>query len=179
MSIRVRRRKGCKGWSVDLHVELPDGRRKRIRKEINVPTKERAIRWAEEKHALLLTESLRPKVLERKVGPKLREFEDDFIARHCEAERQKKSGVEAKRSIFRCYLGFPSWATFAWPTSATRISKLKATMAKETRRRVAQPQDNQQRPEHSVEGAQGADGLGHDRPHAVFDHAVEVSAARG
>ncbi len=133
MSIKLRKRAGCKGWLVDLHVELPDGNRTRFRKVIDVPTKERAVRWAEEKHALLLTEYRREKpaaVVEKHV-PTLREFEADFLAKFCEAERQKRSGIEAKRSAFRCYLVPHLGDRRLDQIGNEDVAKLKAAMAAE------------------------------------------------
>lgn len=99
MSVRVRPfRNG--GMEVDISVLLPDGTRYRERK-VHKKSKSMAQRWGESRERFILTHG-RP--APKKEVPTLQAFATRFLKEYAVANRQKPSGVAAKKTIFRVHL---------------------------------------------------------------------------
>ena len=106
VTIRPYERSQRGGWEVDICMVLPDGSEARERRRAPVSAKQQAQRWGEARERQLLQDFLtRPANETRnKEVPTLREFATRFIEEHAEANRQKPSGIYAKKSILRLYL---------------------------------------------------------------------------
>lgn len=100
MSVTIRPYKRG-GWEVDIRLELPDGTKIRERKKAPVSSKSGAKRWGEARERELLING-RPQP--REEAPTLEEFAPRFIENYAVANRQKPSGIAAKKSILRCHL---------------------------------------------------------------------------
>ena len=89
------------GWEVDIRIKLPDGTRIRDRTKAKGSSKAAALRWAEARARVLLTNG-KPKrtalALEDFVAtvPTLAEFAPRFLEGYAQANRQKPSGIAAK-----------------------------------------------------------------------------------
>ncbi len=106
MSVKVRKHK--KGWiEVDIRVRLADGSEVRERKKAPCTSKTAALRWGEERQSFLVRQGVKP---QKREVPTLASFEERFIRDHVEANRQKPSSVEAKKSIFKNHL-VPAFGT--------------------------------------------------------------------
>ena len=100
MSVTVRPyRRG--GWEVDLIFRLPNGQRHRERSKAPVSSKSAAKRWGEDRERHLVQHGL-PKPT--KEVPTLEEFAPRFLADYAVANRQKPSGIAAKRTILGVHL---------------------------------------------------------------------------
>ena len=100
MSVKVRPfRSG--GWEVDITFRLPSGQKHRERSKAPVSSRTGALRWGEkrERH-LLLHGPEKP----RKEVPTLEAFVPRFIDDYAIANRQKPSGIAAKRTILNLHL---------------------------------------------------------------------------
>jgi integrase len=99
---------GCErrtdGWEVDLALRLPDGTRIRERVKAPVAAKSAALRWAQEREAVILAQHGRRPKPETRKAPTLSEFKPRFIEGHVKANRLKPSSAEAYESIFRNHL---------------------------------------------------------------------------
>jgi integrase len=106
MSVTIRPyRKG--GWEVDITFRLPNGRRYRERCKAPVNSKSGALRWAQDRERhLLLNGPEEPK----KEAPTLEQFASRFIEGYAVANRQKPSGIAAKRTILNVHL-VPAFGT--------------------------------------------------------------------
>jgi integrase len=98
---------GCEritdGWEVDLALRLPDGKLIRERVKAPVSGKSAALRWAQDREAVILAQrARRPK--EEKQAPTLSEFKPRFVEGHVKANRLKPSSAEAYESLFRTHL---------------------------------------------------------------------------
>jgi integrase len=102
MRITVRTYKKRKGMvEVDFTVRLPNGQKHRVRKVLET-SKSAAKRWGEEQARRLLTHGCPAPTKE---VPTLNEFAPRFIEGYAEANRQKPSGIAAKRTILKEHLG--------------------------------------------------------------------------
>jgi integrase len=103
---RRRSAPGCEritdGWEVDLALRLPDGTPIRERVKAPVSGKSAALRWAQDREAVILSQRRRPKVENR--APTLSEFKPRFIEGHGKANRLKPSSAEAYESVYRTHL---------------------------------------------------------------------------
>ncbi|MDC3958524.1 tyrosine-type recombinase/integrase [Polyangium jinanense] len=108
MTVKVRpyKRSQREGWEVDICVNLPNGEEVRERRRAPVATKSQAQRWGERREHELLREALSRPAEEpkKKEVPTLTEFAPRFIESYAEANRQKPSGIDAKKRILRLYL---------------------------------------------------------------------------
>ncbi|WP_437931077.1 site-specific integrase [Sorangium sp. So ce291] len=108
MTVKVRpyTRSKREGWEVDICVTMPGGREVRERRRAPVSTKQQAQRWGEARERELLLEALTKPETEAttKEVPTLSEFAPRFIEGYAEANRQKPSGIDAKKRILRLYL---------------------------------------------------------------------------
>lgn len=108
MTVKVRPYKRSKrgGWEVDISITLPDGSEARERRRATVSTMQQAVRWGEARERELLLEALaRPAANDpKKEVPTLKEFATRFIEDHAEANRQKPSGIHAKKTILRLHI---------------------------------------------------------------------------
>jgi len=98
---------GCEritdGWEVDLALRLPDGTPIRERVKAPVSGKSAALRWAQDREAVILTQrGRRPK--EETRAPTLSEFKPRFIEEHVKANRLKPSSAEAHEPLYRTHL---------------------------------------------------------------------------
>lgn len=98
---------GCEritdGWEVDLALRLPDGTPIRERVKAPVSGKSAALRWAQDREAVILSQrGRRPK--EETRAPTLSEFKPRFIEGHVNANRLKPSSAEAYESVYRTHL---------------------------------------------------------------------------
>jgi integrase len=100
MSVNIRRHPRG-GWDVDINVLLATGDRHRDRRKLSARySKTTAREWAERRERELLLTG--PKI--RREVPTLETFAPRFIEGYARANRQKQSGVEAKKSILRLHL---------------------------------------------------------------------------
>jgi integrase len=100
MSVKVRpyRRRG---WEVDITVRLPNGARWRERSKAPVTSKAATVRWGEDRERHVLQHGIpEPK----KEVPRLQAFAPRFLDGHGRANRQKPSGITAKKSILNTHL---------------------------------------------------------------------------
>ena len=100
MSVKVRPYKRG-GWEVDVQVRLVDGTVYRERRKAPCPSKAASKRWGEERANFLVRQGCKP---ERKEIPTLEEFNPRFISGYCEANRQKPSGIDSKKTYLRLYV---------------------------------------------------------------------------
>lgn len=100
MSVKVRPYRSG-GWEVDITFRLPNGQKHRERSKAPVSSRTGALRWGEkrERH-LLLHGPEKP----RKEVPTLEAFVPRFIDDYAIANRQKPSGIAAKRTILNLHL---------------------------------------------------------------------------
>jgi integrase len=103
MSVTVReyKKRGKKGWEVDINVLLPNGTRWRERRKSPTSSKSGAMRWAEAREREVL---LAGPPCQKKEVPTLTEFAPRFIEDHSRANRHKPSGIAAKESTLRVHL---------------------------------------------------------------------------
>lgn len=91
------------GWEIDIRVRRANG--ERIRERIKSPAASRSgsLRWAQEREReLLLCESAATK--KKTKPPTLEEFCPRWLREYAEADRQKPSGIAAKRTILKRHL---------------------------------------------------------------------------
>src|SRR3954453_466191 len=98
VTIRPYRRRG---WEVDIRFRFPNGRRHRERCKAPVSSKSAAQRWGEDRERHLL---IHGPTVQKKEVPTLEAFANRFIDGYACANRQKPSGIAAKRMILRAYL---------------------------------------------------------------------------
>ncbi len=89
-------------WIVDINFETPDGRQVRVRKVSPLQTRRGAEQYERQLRQSLLDGTYGRE--EAEPAPKLAEFECEFIARYCEANKQKPSGIDTKQSVLRNHL---------------------------------------------------------------------------
>jgi integrase len=100
MSVKVRPfRSG--GWEVDVTFRLPNGQKYRERSKAPVGSKSGALRWGQDRERHLLQHGLEKP---RKEVPTLEAFAPRFIDDYAIANRQKPSGIAAKRTILNLHL---------------------------------------------------------------------------
>lgn len=98
--VKVRPYRGSKTqWEVDIRFTWPDGSTYRARVKSPVPSKTGSQRWAEARERELLAQG--PQATDM---PTWQTLFDDFLVKHCEAERLKKSTVAQYKKIWRLYL---------------------------------------------------------------------------
>ena len=103
MSVTVRPyRRG--GWEVDVRIELPDGRRRRVRKRAPVSSRSAAIRWGQARERELLVHRPDVPTQPRKEVPTLQAFAPRFLDSYARANRQKPSTIVTKESLLRVNL---------------------------------------------------------------------------
>lgn len=102
MSVTIRPYQGGPEWEVDIRVELPDGTMKRERRKAPVLSKSGALRWGQAREREILRKG--PTRSRKEVAPTLAEFAPRFLSGYAEANRQKPSGIAAKRTIFDIHL---------------------------------------------------------------------------
>lgn len=88
-------------WMIDVRFTHADGRKERVRARAPVQTRRGAEEYERQVRASLLDGTF-GKVVAR--APTLAEFAPRFIEGHAEANRQKASGIESKRSHLRTHL---------------------------------------------------------------------------
>src|SRR5262249_5054456 len=108
MSVTVRpyRKRGRKGWEVDIRVVLPDGAEHRQRRKAPVASKSAAQRWGEERERewyKWLTDPERRNQPKQEV-PTLEQFAPRFVDGHARANRHKPSGINGIESILKWHL---------------------------------------------------------------------------
>ena len=102
MSVRIRPYKDGPEWEVDIRVELPDGTMKRERRKAPMLGKSDALRWGQAREREILRRD--PMKHQKEVVPTLAEFAPRFLSGYAEANRQKPSGIAAKRTIIDIHL---------------------------------------------------------------------------
>ena len=108
MTVRKEKRKDPKTgrvrefWYVDVDIELPDGRRKRVRKVSPIQTRRDAEEYERQTRRAVLDGSIEKK--EEKPVPTWEDFESRFIEGYARANRQKHSTVTSKISILKNHL---------------------------------------------------------------------------
>lgn len=134
MTVKVRPYKRSKrvGWEVDICVTLPDGKEVRERRRAPVSTKPQAQRWGEGRERELLLEALTKPVTEitKKEVPTLSEFVPRFMEGYAEANRQKPSGIHAKKSILRLHLEPALGSKRLDEIKSEDVQRLKAKLSK-------------------------------------------------
>jgi integrase len=100
MSVKVRRYRNG-GWEVDIAFRLPNGKRHRERYKAPVASKSGALKWGQDRERHLLQHGPAPP---KKEVPTLREFAARFVEGYAVANRQKPSGIAAKRTIIEVHL---------------------------------------------------------------------------
>jgi integrase len=113
MNVKVRKKKG-KGWlEVYLWLRLPNGEKYEEKRKSPVESKSGAMRWGEARLQHIAShwqefsreELDKQKHLEPKASvPTVKEFGERFIRDYAEANRQKPSTIEAKKSIMKNHL---------------------------------------------------------------------------
>ncbi|HVP66430.1 MAG TPA: tyrosine-type recombinase/integrase [Anaeromyxobacteraceae bacterium] len=109
--VRVRQRKGRTGFQVDIHGLLPNGTRYRERVKPPVSSYSAALRWGQQREAVIIAQGGRARHSEPgptrkyKDVPTLAAFKDRFVVEHLRAEQRKPSSIEAAESLFRTHLG--------------------------------------------------------------------------
>lgn len=109
MSVRrERRRDPATGavrqfWYVDVFFEHPDGRRERVRKVSPVQSRRGAEQFERALRAALMS-GAHGKEVNQERAPTLEEFQARFVEDWCEANKNKPSGIDSKRSTLRNYL---------------------------------------------------------------------------
>jgi integrase len=101
MSVKVRPYQHGDGWEVDILFRLPNGRRHRERSKAPVSSKSGALRWGQDRERHLLQYG--PEQPKKEV-PTLESFVSRFVDGYALANRQKPSGVAAKRTILNVHL---------------------------------------------------------------------------
>ncbi len=94
-------------WEVDVIVRLSNGARHRERRTVSVSSKSAAHRWGQDRERYLLVHGPDSPEAEKvkKEVPTLEEFAPTrFIEGYAEANRQKPSGIAAKKTIIRVHL---------------------------------------------------------------------------
>ena len=100
MSVKVRPYRSG-GWEVDVTFRLPNGQKHRERSKAPVSSKSGALRWGQDREQHLLRHGPdKP----RKEVPTLEAFAPRFIDDYAIANRQKPSGIAAKRTILSLHL---------------------------------------------------------------------------
>ena len=99
--VKVRRRKGTRGFQVDILLRLPDGTRVRERVQSPASTYSASLRWAQQREALILIQGGR-KAEEKKIVPTLAEFVPEFMT--YSRTNNKPSTVYAKEGLLRSHL---------------------------------------------------------------------------
>jgi len=109
--VRVRQRKGRSGFQVDIRGLLPDGTRYRERVKPPASSYSAALRWGQQREAILIAQGGRapskdvcPTEAKREV-PTLAAFKERFVVEHLRAEQRKPSSIEGVESVFRTHLG--------------------------------------------------------------------------
>ena len=102
MSVTIRPYLGGPCWEVDIRVELPDGTMMRERRKAPVTSKFGALRWGQAREREILRQG--PRAKRKEVIPTLTEFAPRFLSGYAEANRQKPSGIAAKRTIIATHL---------------------------------------------------------------------------
>ncbi len=102
MSVKIRPYKDGPEWEVDIRVELPDGTMKRERRKAPMLAKSDALRWGQAREREILRRD--PTQWQKEVVPTLAEFVPRFLSGYAEANRQKPSGIAAKRTILDNHL---------------------------------------------------------------------------
>ena len=100
MSVKVRPYRSG-GWEVDVTFRLPDGRKHREQSKAPVNSKSGALRWGQDRERHLLQHG--PDKPRNEV-PTLEAFCQRFIDDYAVANRQKPSGIAAKRTILNLHL---------------------------------------------------------------------------
>jgi integrase len=132
VTIRPYKRSKLKGWEADISIRLPDGKWLRERVRCPLATKSAALRWAQEREALILRNGGKltaPPPTEKKEVPTLEAFKDRWIEGHAKANRQKPSTIYAKESILRAHLVPALGAKRLDEITEEDIQRLKAALA--------------------------------------------------
>jgi integrase len=91
------------GWEVDIVLKLPSGEQWRERVKSPAESRSASKRWGEERASYVLA-NWQEVTTPKKVVPTLAEFEERFLSEYAEANRQKPSSIEAKKSILKNHL---------------------------------------------------------------------------
>src|ERR1700737_2389421 len=118
------------GWEVDIVLKLPSGEQWRERVRSPADSRAASKRWGEERASYVLAnweEVTRPK---KEPAPTLAAFEQRFLSEYAEANRQKPSTIEAKKSILRNHL-VPALGKLKLDEIGTaQVQKLKGRLSK-------------------------------------------------
>jgi len=108
MTVRIReyKKRGKKGWEVDIVLRLPNGEVIRERVKAPVTSKSGAKFWGEQREAELLRHGKKKEATEepKKELPTLAQFAPRFIEGYAKANRQKPSSINSIDSILRVHL---------------------------------------------------------------------------
>ena len=129
MNLKVRPYKRG-GWEVDIVLNLPSGEQWRERVRSPAPSRAASKRWGEERASYVLAnweEVTRPK---KEAAPTLAAFEQRFISEYAEANRQKPSTLEAKKSILKNHLVPALGQRKLDEIGTAQVQQLKAKLAK-------------------------------------------------
>jgi len=102
MSVTIRPYKGGPELEVDIRVKLPDRTIRRERLKAPMLSESAARSWGEARERKILRDH--PTDSRKEVVPTLAEFAPRFLSGYAEANRQKPSGIAAKRSIIDIHL---------------------------------------------------------------------------
>ena len=138
MNVKVRKKKGKDWLEVYLWLRLPNGEKYEEKRKSPVESKSGAQRWGESRLQHIAShwqefsrvELDNQKHLEPKASvPTVKEFEERFIRDYAEANRQKPSTIEAKKSIMKNHL-VPMFADVPLDRITTlQVQQLKGKLA--------------------------------------------------
>jgi integrase len=125
--IKEWKKRGKKGFEVDLRITLPDGTRVRERVKSPCSSKSATETWAKQREAAIIAQGGRSKPTIDQQAPTLAEFWPDFVEGYVNANRGKFSSQRARESIFKTH--FTPWHDL--PLSAItdeEVQKLKGRL---------------------------------------------------
>ncbi|HVP69210.1 MAG TPA: site-specific integrase [Anaeromyxobacteraceae bacterium] len=120
------------GWEYDIRLKLPNGGLFKERKKSPVKSKANSLRYAEERAAHAIRESVAPDAKEevtREGAPSWDEFWPRYIEEHCRANRLKPSTLTEKQLIYDFYLKPRMGPISVGETTDSLVAKLKAELA--------------------------------------------------
>jgi integrase len=137
VTIREWKKRGKKGFEVDVNVTLPDGTklpRKRVKSPVS--TRSGTERWARQVEATLIAEAGRKPKEEKKLAPTLAEFWPRFLDGYATANLQKASYVAERKSIDRNHFAGELESLRLDEITDEKIQQLKARLCKRSPKTV-------------------------------------------
>jgi integrase len=120
------------GWEYDIRLKLPNGKWFEERKKSPLTSKANTWRYAEERAAHAIRESVKPVPVAAnkpdRTVPTWDEFWPRYVEEHCRANRLKPSTINQKQVIYDHYLKPRLCSTPLDETKDTVIAKLKADL---------------------------------------------------